>query len=104
MKAILILLSAMIFNQSALAVLQVPQSNIYIIDGSKLSQQKQNSQLFQIDGQAVADDESPDGQLKMYVRNCGMLTVPKNQKGEAPKVGQKIHAIFKEVCLIYDWE
>ena len=79
-------------------------NNYFMIDPSKIRQQPvQDPNAYHVSGQAVDTDGTGAGQLKIYVQDCGMLTIPKNSQGKAPKVGETITVSLKEPCKISDW-
>jgi len=79
-------------------------NQIIYMDSSRQKQRQEDRQYDHISGTALAPSGDKDGQLLFYVRNCGKLALPKNAKGDAPKVGQHITVLMKERCTISDWK
>jgi hypothetical protein len=82
-------------------------AQIFIVDKASVEKaQKERSAglVLTVHGKATNVSSEKDGQLSLYVRLCGFIIIPKNQKGEAPKPGQSISATLKERCKIADWE
>ena len=96
-------MKSLILTFTILFGLEVYATNtFYIINPSQTQKKREDAAYLHIDGPAV-DQDGNGGQLKLYVRNCGMVLIPKNSDGKAPKAGQKIHATLKESCKISDW-
>jgi hypothetical protein len=94
-----LILASLLASQAAMAV----TSQFVYVDMAKLKQQRDDAQAITVTGRAIEEDGEKGGQLRLYIRDCGKVIIPKNAKGDAPRAGQTITATIKGRCQIGDW-
>lgn len=97
MKAFLILVCLIPYAATA-------ADQFFYVDLNRLKEKQEEFKYTKVTGQALSVDGEKDGQLRLYVRGCGKISIPRNSKGDIPKKGQTITATLKERCLISDWK
>jgi hypothetical protein len=80
------------------------RDQVYFINVEKMKQQKADLTTIPISGRVLAYEGKPGEQLRFYIRNCGKVSVPKNLKGEVPKLNQNITVTTGSPCTIIDWK
>lgn len=93
----------MVFLLSAFAIQAKALNQTILIDKSMLERNQKQKEFLILEGPAQKSQEE-NAQLLFYLRGCGMVKIPSNKKGEAPKEGQRIRVFIKKSCQIDDWE
>jgi hypothetical protein len=99
LKPVLLFVAMLVYVGSAMA-----SDRLFMVDSDQLRKKQKEALEQHVHGNAVNKSGEKDSQLKMYIRGCGFVTIPKNAKGDIPKANQRIDAVIGSRCSISDWK